>query len=276
MTPSTEKAEQPQSPKPIAFYDLDFDGMYATAAQQNDIVAKRASLNDKVFTIKDGGGVSYRLINHWMKEGLIDDGREDPSKGWRKLSIKDVVWLHIIRDLRRFGLPIEKIRAVHQSLMCDAKHGSRDLELAILLCATTPPMNFFIVVFDDGNARLATLQSLWYNEAVKGYAEPYIRISLNALVCTALASDKYAPERVHPIVLTGEEIDVVGSLRQGDFDTLHIYTKQGELHRIDKSSAVRDPKRLHEVLADIRFGEMTVKVENGKIVHRNIVKQEKL
>lgn len=258
------------------FHDLDFDSIYAAASQQNDMAQSSAFLNDKTFTIKDGGGVSYRVINHWMSEGLIEDDRKDPSKGWRKLSLKDIVWLHIIRDLRKFGFPIDKIRAVHQSLLSTDQHGSRDFELAILLCAATPPMNLFVVVFEDGDAHIATIQSLWYNEAINGYAMPYIRINLNALICTVLGADRYAPERVHPIVLTAEEVDIIGSYRQGDFDTLHIQTKQGELDRIDKSGSIRDPKRLHELLEETRFGEIKLKVENGQIVHTHRVKKEKL
>lgn len=272
--PTVTSASKKQ-PNTAAFHDLDFDGIYAVAARQNDMAQRSAFLNDKTFTIKDGGGVSYRVINHWMSEGLIEDDREAPSKGWRKLSLKDIVWLHIIRDLRKFGLPIEKIRVVQQSLFNEPQNGARNFELAMLLCAAKPPLNFFIVVFEDGTARIATLQSLWYNEAVSGYAAPYIRISLNDLVCTALGSDRYAPERVHPVVLTAEEIDVVGSYREGNFDELRIHTKDGGLDRIDKTRSIREPQRLHALIDETRFGEIKIKVDNGKIIHTYHTKQEK-
>lgn len=275
MTPSTKRIEQPQPSKPAPFYDLDFDSMYAVASRQNDMAERSKFLNDKAFTIKDGGGITYRVLNHWMSEGLIEDDREDTSKGWRKLSLKDIVWLHIIRDLRKFGLPIEKIRVVQESLFGDPKHGARNFELALLLCAAQPPLNFFIIVFESGDARIATLQSLWYNEAINGYAAPYIRISLNDLLCTVLGSDRYSPERIHPVVLTAEEIDVLGSYREGGFDELRIHAKDGHLDRIDKTRSIREPQRIHALIDETRFGEIKIKIDNGKVIHTHHTKQEK-
>ena len=41
-------------------------------------------LTKRRYTIKDTES-SYRAINHWASQGLIDDAREDKENGWRRL-----------------------------------------------------------------------------------------------------------------------------------------------------------------------------------------------
>lgn len=259
-----------------AFHYIDFNHLYNDLIVDNDWNTLSTILNDKKLTVRDGD-VTYRLINHWMSAGLLDDDRDEPSKGWRKLSYKDVVWLRIIRDLRNFGLSLDKIRVTYHNLFRKSQtYSSRDFELAIMMCSANPPMNFFIIVFDDGSAKVATLQSLWYNEATNGYATPYLRISLNALVCETLGSDRFTPEKVHPIVLNGEELDVIGNLREGGFDDMHVRVKNGEVHQIDKSRSIRDAERISDLLDQTRFGEITIKIENSKVVHTQHLKKERL
>src|SRR5207244_8824468 len=76
----------------------------------------RHQVNEKQFTVKDGD-VTYRVINHWTAQGLLDDGREDNSSDWRKFSLKDLLWLRVLRELRRFGLSLEMLRTAYNSLI---------------------------------------------------------------------------------------------------------------------------------------------------------------
>ncbi len=60
-------------------------------------------------------GKSYRVINSWESNGLIDNFREENSR-WRKFSLVDCVWIKIISDLRDFGFSTEKIKNVKANL----------------------------------------------------------------------------------------------------------------------------------------------------------------
>ena len=65
-------------------------------------------LNKRSFTIKDiSSTVSYRVLNHWVKEGLI----EGTNKGkWKIFSLAEAIWIRLIIELRLFGFPYKKIR----------------------------------------------------------------------------------------------------------------------------------------------------------------------
>lgn len=56
-------------------------------------------------------GVAYRSINHWEKFGLIDDGREEAQR-WRRFSFVEFIWIRMIDEMRKMGLPMETIKIV--------------------------------------------------------------------------------------------------------------------------------------------------------------------
>ncbi len=73
-------------------------------------------------------GVSYRVINHWENVGLIDNFREEGQR-WRRFSFVEFIWVRMIDEMRRFGLPVESIKVVKQSLFQPASIVDLDIHL---------------------------------------------------------------------------------------------------------------------------------------------------
>jgi len=76
--------------------------------------------NNPTFTLKDlqnfFPALSYRVINDWDKKELISGTRKNQDAGWRKFSIMDIIKFFIIIDLRKYGMPIPKIKKVIDDL----------------------------------------------------------------------------------------------------------------------------------------------------------------
>lgn len=227
-------------------------------------------VNEKQFTVKDGD-ITYRVINHWTAQGLLDDGRED-SSNWRKLSLKDLLWLRILRELRRFGLPLETLRIAFNSLNYVDDRPSYNLEAAIGMCLKREPV--FAIVFNDGHTELAAPDCLQFTDAIVGY-QPYIRINLNLLWCEILGKNNYRPKPPSLSELTNAEMDAINAMRDESHDTVQVSLKQGDIMRIDTSKKVDGAQRIVDLLQETEFGEITMKVENGKAVHTQVVKKEK-
>lgn len=73
-----------------------------------------------VFTLKGlqkyFPSLSYRVLSDWDKKKLISGSRKNLDSGWRKFSIIDVIKFFIIIDLRKYGMPIPKIKKVIHDL----------------------------------------------------------------------------------------------------------------------------------------------------------------
>jgi DNA-binding transcriptional MerR regulator len=73
-------------------------------------------------------GVPYRSINHWEAAGLIDDGREEGQR-WRRFSFVEFVWIRMIDEMRKVGLPVDAIKAVKEQLFQPADIVDLDMHL---------------------------------------------------------------------------------------------------------------------------------------------------
>jgi len=85
------------------------------------IPALLVSICQKRYSAKDLG-ISYRRINSWQSERLIEDFREDDQK-WRKFSFVDYIWIRIVDDLRNYGLSIPIIRRIKDEIHSDIESG---------------------------------------------------------------------------------------------------------------------------------------------------------
>lgn len=71
------------------------------------------SLQRRQFTLKDAG-ITSRVHNNWRSQGIVPDSEEDGKKLY--FDFIQYLWLQIVKDLRKFGLPLEVIAAVKDYL----------------------------------------------------------------------------------------------------------------------------------------------------------------
>ena len=87
------------------WFDSNFFGGFASSPSKI-----KDQLNEQDHKIDDER-LSSRLLNHWYKTGIIDDDRPN-SKGWKKFSISELVWVQVVFKLRKFGLDLNRIKLV--------------------------------------------------------------------------------------------------------------------------------------------------------------------
>jgi DNA-binding transcriptional MerR regulator len=73
-------------------------------------------------------GVPYRSINHWENSGLIDNDRGE-ARSWRRFSFVEFIWIRMIDEMRKVGLPMDTIKAVKASLFQPASIVDLDIHL---------------------------------------------------------------------------------------------------------------------------------------------------
>lgn len=244
------------------FHTPSWEKVHADFAAHSQWSEVQKSLNEKRYTVKDTD-VTYRTINSWSEEGLFHDARENNS-GWRKLSFKDVAWLRILRILREYGLPLEKLKASYQTLI---PAYSVDFEAGLALCFQNPSTPVFVIVFHDGTTEIATLHSLHATDFLVGYDLPYIRINLNTICCDLIGNDSLMPPRTLALELLEEERDALYALRKSGADEIQLRMKEGQIEEIKSVKVHKGAERIAEIIQDMNFGEITVSVQNGKPAH---------
>lgn len=109
---------------PYAFFPLDFvlekkglDAVLtATEMLQKDYFTEEFTLYDI--------DVVTRVFNHWAKMGLLPERKNRESGCTYKLNFVEYIWFKIVKELRVYGYPIEKIKLVKQQLLTEISDDS--------------------------------------------------------------------------------------------------------------------------------------------------------
>lgn len=141
----------------------------------------RKNWNKSIHTIDDKR-ISPRVLNHWIKNGLIDDERP-ASKGWHRFSSSDMFWIKTLIKLREFGLPIETLKLVKEELETGGDSLSKRPLLEYYIAYT-----FFekkparILIFSNGEALIASQDEI--NTALQfgTIQDDFISIDINRML----------------------------------------------------------------------------------------------
>lgn len=218
-------------------------------------------LNEKKFTIKDTDQ-TYRLINHWSHLGLIADDRKKEGE-WRKLSILDLVWIHVLVALRGFGLPHNALQMTQKTLF---KRGSKTelcpfFEFAI--AQVLMKQEQYLIVFSDGKAAALEGGRLAWNCREFKIGD-HICINLNRLASGIFEGKDFTP--VYHSDLDNNEVAVLLHMRDRDCESVSVKTKDGKIELIEATQTVEAQKRIVDLLKEHAYQDITVKRRGGKIV----------
>lgn len=223
----------------------------------------------------DSDDFTYRIINHWEKHGLIESEREGGT-GWRKICFLDGVWLHILNELRAFGLSIEIIKKIKHNLkyLHNQSGKMEEWELFEFYIAHTmiPKDPVYFLAFRDGTCELATHGE--YNSSMSMHTiDNHIQISINEILQRMYPNKDLAPKGLDIVQLSEKEMNLLTILRLEDFDTIKVRMKNGKMNLVEIESKEETTLKLNELLAKSDYQDITFSKHGKK--SQTITRKEK-
>lgn len=231
--------------------------------------------------------MTYRQINYLDSSGLLGSGREDNENKWRVFATRDIIYLHIINELKKFGVTIKHLRAVH-----DFFYGSktkREISNEVLgACFMGAEMT--LIIHSDAKGHvfspmfLHSYDNLGLLRSDGGMAE--IRIRINDAV-NRTAKDRNLPEvkikdsvgsRITELVTklpSDVELKILEVIRNKQYEQIKLKKKNGKPSVLYAESSSKSDISEQELLAEIsknNFSDVQIKKRDGRVVH---YKQEK-
>jgi DNA-binding transcriptional MerR regulator len=231
--------------------------------------------NEKSFRIA-GEFVSYRVINHWEEMGLLPNTREEKGK-WRQYSLMDVIWIHIIKELRNWGVSLEQILNVRKTL-CAGRNQCEygDLEYYTALAYYNKiPVN--IIVYQDEakyKAELAALHEILDTEKKYGLGN-HLSFSLNSLLASLIPDKDLKPCYERYGNLSKKESEIYKIIRDKKVEELSIIKdRKGEIDRITFCIIEEADSNINLLKRKNEFQTVSVTQRGGKTVgvKRNVSK----
>lgn len=209
---------------------------------------------------------SYRIINHWEQEGVLDDKRPS-GKGWRKYSVIERFWIGIIKELRSFGYPLEDIRTIKKFLQQESKSDLvSDMPLleAFFVVAHYLKHPCYMLVFKGGKFLLSNK----YDDILfkrKGEKQSHIFIYLNQMLQRLFREDFQAKDSFIQQI-SAEEMEAILMIRTKNFESIRIKKKNGNIEIIEATESIETDKRIIEILQKGDYQNIEIKQVGGKVV----------
>jgi len=208
-----------------------------------------------------------RILNHWEKEGVLKDKREE-GKGWRKYSPMEVVWIHILIELRKFNFSLSNIIVLKNSLekMSDKVEFSEMPELELYVRHTlSKPKQVYLMIYPDGNGFAAFKDEL---DDLKefGVVGSHISIDLLTILKKVFPRLSLKVEFTIDWNLSSSESELLYDIRSGRFNEISMELKDGKIKRYEVSEIIEDKSLFRKVAREYPFQRIETSIKEGKMV----------
>ena len=243
--------------------------------KDTSLAAIRTELNQRNYDVGDTD-ITYRMINHWDQHNLLPTGLREETAGWRKFTFVEMVWVRIVKQLREFGLPINKIAFTRECIMNWNKNTKTYDEFEFYIVkAWQTSMDPYLAVASDGTADIATLPQIKAAANIQGQ-HPLILISISTILEQL---GKEIEEKYGVITLTEELIEILSEIQLGAPKKINLKIKSGKIKEIEVISSIGYNKPIAEIKKEITGkklnGIISTKFEGGVPQSVDIIKRKK-
>ena len=215
----------------------------------------------------DSKDLSYRIINHWEKNGLLLNARPD-GKGWRRYSIIDVIWINIMGALRDFGYSIEALKKLRDFLdRKDWKHQLSAMDLIEYYTAKvlSQKTQTFICVFSDGC--LGILNNVEYQDMVGMMStRNHININLNVIIQKVFEQVDLNPVLEEMLEITPNETYLLANARTGNYEYIDVRITPESGLTYSPQDIRKNFVELIDIINNDKFQEISIKVKGHDAV----------
>lgn len=217
--------------------------------------------------------VPYRVLSHWDQQQLLECERES-EKGWRKFNLVEILWLQIIQELRKFGLPLSIIQITKAYFFERYYDPEATPYLDFYLIAA---MGFnkpvYMIIFPDGKSEFFEYTE-YQNALTLQLLGSHINLSINEMLRKIQVSQGTNPQ--FPKEMPQELDKVFEFFNKEDFDSATIYKKEGEIDRVELVRKQTKDVKVAEILNQSENQDLCIKKRAGQVIHISQTKITKI
>lgn len=209
--------------------------------------------------------VTYRQLNSWEKEGLLNSQRE--GREWRRYNIIDAIWIRIIKELREFGLGWEQLKVTKQSMEFESEKCGVAMPLLEFYTAFAigNKMPVILLVFKDGVAVPANISQYKIAREFKSI-ENHLQINLNDILQSFFPNVDLKPKYKGELPLDIDEMELLAFLRVANYEKIEVRYKNDKIDIIEGMERLKATRKIHDILKEQQFANIEVIQEGGKVV----------
>ncbi len=229
-------------------------------------------MNEKKFTGKELG-FTYRQISTWDASGLLDVERQGTD--WRMFSMMDKIWLHLIRELRKYGISLKQIQKIKKFLNTDNAVTNIEMPLLEIYSSIAAPRKIplCVIVFEDASALICPYAE-WLTIELNQMVPSHVVIHMGELFAKVFNDKKLVPDVGRLTDLSDEEINIVELIREGDYEQVKIKYKGKKAETLEGLKRFEVQTKITDILKENDYQTIEIVKHAGQL--RQITTWEKI
>ncbi|MDQ0592190.1 hypothetical protein QFZ37_000559 [Chryseobacterium ginsenosidimutans] len=199
-----------------------------------------------------------RIVNSWLSQDVIKIDEGDKGK-IRRFDRLENIWLNIVFDTRKFGIPIDELKYTRKKLLESKVKNFSLFKLGVIQTIFSVPQILVFPTIGKGNLLSLEAYTKWFStgrfpaHAAFGL-EDYISIEYpNNALSSNFKISKPLEDKNKMLLLY--------FLKTGDFKYIKMHLKEGDIRGVENPTAILDNKDIMKALSNWTFQKIEIIID---------------
>jgi len=214
-------------------------------------------LNELKFTAKNKQ--SSRVLNSWINSDILFVQEEDKGKN-RRFDRLEIIWLNIIIEARKFGIPLDALKQTRRDLLQSPIENFSFLKFSVL--GEILGISKVLMIYEDGYVNILSVEA--YSKTFKNAVFPaHLNFRLLDFIKTEFPNNSFHQDFLIQDVYNSEErMTLLYFLKTGDYKSIKIFLEEGDVRLVENSNLLIHNKKLLEVISSWTFKKIEINVND--------------
>lgn len=205
---------------------------------------------------------SARVLNSWINSGVIVIHDEDKGK-IRRFDRLESIWLNIVVEARKFGLPLESLKKTRKDLTQTPIENFSLLKFSIIDTIIREPQ--VLMIFEDGQANIIPIDVYAKQVSIKRGSFPtHVLFKLQDFISieypkNALLTNFNIPNPYE----NNEKMTLLYFLKTGDYKSIQLHVKAGDIRLIENTNVLVENEELMKFITSWNFEKAEIILHDG-------------
>lgn len=202
---------------------------------------------------------SARVLNNWIDKGVVFVNQEDIGKNKRFDRIESI-WLNIVVEARKFGLPIESLRRLREDLTFSPVPNFSLLKLSILESIFDRPR--VLLIYEEGLSSVLSPE-IYAKKIPRGEYPTHIFVNFLDFIKSEFPNNALDFDfKIQDVYSSVEKMTMLYFLKTGDYKAIQLYLKDGDVRLVENSSDLAKNIELMKVISSWSFVKAKITLED--------------
>ena len=193
---------------------------------------------------------SARVLNSWINSEIILIDEKDKGKV-RRFNRLESIWLNIVIEARKFGLPLESLKQTRRDLTQSPVKGFSLLKFSVL--DTILSKSKIVMIFEDGFTNVISIES-YTKYLIKGSFPTHINFKLHDFISEEFPNNAFEVDfKIQDVYENEEKLTLLYFLKTGDYKSIKIYLSDGDVRLIENDKFFIHNKEIMNAISKWTF-----------------------